>query len=524
VASVLKETLYATGTATRTLVVDIESVDAPDTQTATQTHDGNDTYYDTVRANGGDSTAAGSLRVEWTLDALSYAGTIDSVKVYTRGRRTAAQNDQYFRPSINGVDRGTNHSATFSFVTQSDTFTTDPADSAAWTAAKLAAQKMGYLLAVSSEDGEEVVVYASEFKVEVWGPEAPAAQSTVVSASGSGATDVVESSKVGTVDGAMGVGACAVVFSGSGALAIAASGASGAGCNSISVYFNPPRSVDFMSFTDPALDGVTGLPTTAWDTIQDIGQKNVRSLGKPHFAFALAEALPIFAPGSEAAAYVVFALHALPAMVASWDEVHWLFSFHEEADQSLEILSIGVTPGGALVAATLEAGIIRSSAGVVSADGNFHEARIDLRAPGTWRDLSLDGRVLVSVVGSITPLYDPPDNVAVRASLFNGRDGLSRLNASIAKAGLAFEDFSLDWPIEEGAGEILGYTSETEAIEFPLYTPPWPLAATWFSGLPVSVCPDDPTLPLSSAYTWGRSTRWTPRPPHKPEYRKVVSA
>jgi hypothetical protein len=174
-ASVLKETLYATGTASRVVDEARPTVADAAQQTAAQTHDGNDTYFDSAQADGEGETALGLFRVSWGLGALSYAGTIDSIKIYIRCRYVAAANT--ISPAINEYARGTAH-GTSSWADYTDVFTTDPADSQPWTAAKLSAQTFGYEMSVSASDGQTTYAQVSEFKVEVWGSDAQITNAT----------------------------------------------------------------------------------------------------------------------------------------------------------------------------------------------------------------------------------------------------------------------------------------------------------------------------------------------------------
>jgi len=163
---IVRATLYATGTATRIVVEDFPTVTDASAQTAAQTHDGSDAVMDTVSVWNEEEGASGSLRVEWGLTTTSYAGVISSIKIYTRGIRDVGMTAT-LTPSINGTTRGTARTLGTSLASYSEALTTDPADSAAWTAAKLAAQKIGYILAASGMPGG--AANASEFKVEVLG-------------------------------------------------------------------------------------------------------------------------------------------------------------------------------------------------------------------------------------------------------------------------------------------------------------------------------------------------------------------
>jgi hypothetical protein len=519
VADILQDTYYVTSGASRSATVGGEYVSVTAVQTAAGTHDASATTKDQITSNGagGGDPWQSNLDVDWSaIERLgSYAGTIHFIRFVFKGMYVDSGGGA---SCVVGVRwSGANHGDPTGLpnITAAEVHIDSYLDetSAAWTHAKLIARSFGYRLLAGGDDdsgGVGNVLTCEEFKIEVWGPE-PTPQTTHI-----GAAAVGEAGAVGSDPPA----ATSTV--------IAASGASGAGGVSISVHFYPPLSVNVLAgIIPPPTNTFTGLPLPQAQAFAKVGQRPLRALGRPHFAFALAETLSVNAAvaGHEASAYVVFQLHRLPTAVSSPDEIHWLFSLHEVGDANREMLSIGVTPLGALASATQQDGVLLGPAGAIRADGCFHEAFLNLRSDApSWRQLYLDGICQVASTGfSGPPAFPYPEpGVETQVSLFNGRDGLSCLDASIAAAGLNLEDYSVAWPISEGSGGVLGFTDYEENV-VPNPVGFWPLVATWWDGAPIASSPENPSLPLAAAYNWGRTTAWSPRRPVQPEYRKVVS-
>lgn len=332
---------------------------------------------------------------------------------------------------------------------------------------------------------------------------APDPQSTVVSASGAAGAGLVATNP--------GTDTSAVVSAGA---------SSGAECVSGSVHFNPPLSMNVLAgIITPPIDGFTDLPLPTAQAFAKIGQRNLRSLGKPHFAFTHQAALstsPI--SGGEYGIGGLFNLSVLPTAKVSSEEVHWLFSFHDAGEGGSELLSVGITPSGRFAFASGGNGTIFSAYGAVPVDGMFHYVRFDLYSNGQ-RQAFLDGVGLLDIIGGPSDYPQPGGGTAApfssRFCLFNGRDGGSALDCSVAMFEVSAEEGSISWPVNEGNG---GTISDCGLGDWSL-----DLAATWFDGTPLDSCPEFPNLPLVSAYTWGRATSWTPRRPLKPEYTKVVS-
>jgi hypothetical protein len=338
-------------------------------------------------------------------------------------------------------------------------------------------------------------------------------------------TTIVSASAVGAVE-------CVATNPGTPTTTIVSAGStSGAECVTGSIHFNPPLST--VSEIQE-IDGVTGVVLPPSQGFAVVGQRTLTSLGKPHFAFALTNAVPgSFSGGGDHGIEVVFRLERLPVAQVSSSEPHWLVSYHEAGGLGRELLSLGVTPSGAIAIGTRENGTVLSAAGVCQVDDLFHAIRLWHFVSFGSRQLFVDNVCVLDVVGPVVPdAGQPPYTTGtdehgyplyhyddVRMTLFNGRDGLSVISASVAYLHFGFEDYSITWAVDEGFGPTI------TGVEFD----PFPsrisavLEATWWNGAPIGACPDFPSLPLASAYAWQRTTAWTPRPPYSPTYTKVVS-
>jgi hypothetical protein len=174
-AAILRQTLYAAtaSTPTRTRTEFCPFTEDYSQQSAVQTHNGDPANYDALRAFGDageELVGNGTLRIEWPLTALTYAGTISEIVLVGKALADLGDGSGSTQPSINGATRGAAHTLTASEAQYSDNFTTDPADSVAWTAAKLAAQRMGYILTGNSGSPySSTECRQTEFEVQVYG-------------------------------------------------------------------------------------------------------------------------------------------------------------------------------------------------------------------------------------------------------------------------------------------------------------------------------------------------------------------
>jgi hypothetical protein len=522
VADILQDTYYVyTGAARSPSTAGSSGASFTSTQTDVGTHDASaatkDGLHLTPPGYGDPWDSFGSVDWGQLERAGIYAGTISFIRFVFKVKRTTTvgTNTYLVQSRWNNANRGpgTTSIPAGSASVVYEYFTTDEA-STAWTHAKLIAQSFGYRLrglGDDDSDGDNPTLDCEEFKIEAWGPE-PTPQTTYI-----GAAAVGEAGAVGSDPPA----ATSTVIS--------ASAASGAGSSAVSVAFNPPLSVElYSSDAIPApTNSFTGVPLPFGQAMAKIGQKTLRSLGKPHFAFALLAPVECFYAGDEYAAYVTFSISKLPDAQSSVDEPHWLFSLHETTAGGVELLSVGVTPSGRFACSTRENGLTLSAAGVVPADGLFHQIHLKTWATLGERRLYLDGVCILDVIGPLAEIGGYGAGGSLRFTLFNGRDGASVLSCSIANAVFSsrarhwdgsIHDYTLEWPINEGSGGILTGTGILMLVGTTME-----LEATWFNGGILSSCPEFPALPLASAYTWGRSSAWTPRRPVQPEYRKVVS-
>jgi len=192
-ADVLKQTLYFSA------VPDVTAFDNNGTggeahtnfASAAQTHDANDATLFTGECSGDFDTLVGhgTWYLDKALDTASVSGTISFIRMKFRAKYEhtggGAIAIKAYMPRINGTSRGAQSAITASYADYSQDFATDPADSAAWTNAKLNAQTFGVQLDASTDSafGNPVVRFP-EFAVEVWGPDvqtaAPASAGALV--------------------------------------------------------------------------------------------------------------------------------------------------------------------------------------------------------------------------------------------------------------------------------------------------------------------------------------------------------
>jgi hypothetical protein len=520
-ASIVQQTLYAASGGTPVLT-DVSNPDyvTNSPQTLAQTHDASDATYSLFGISG-DGVGSGSMTVtrEFTMDSCTYAGVIDKVRVRCRYNFGGGET-KILTAMHNGSTVGA-QAGSESVGWQEWDFATKP-EGGAWTAATVNRTWGWQAQMVTPDESSSALFYKYEFEVLVYGPEDMGGP---ISAEGVGVAGLVASASASSEVSASGAGSAEAVASSSGDAVVSASGVSGSGSVSGSVHFNPPLSVDLTDVN--LIDGVTGVILPPAQGFSKTGQRNLRSLGKPHFAFTnLQEFATSPFSGGEYGIGGTFMLTRLPDEQTAPEEVHWLFSYHDPAVGGSELLSIGITPSGRFAFSSGGNGTVFSAYGAVPVDGLFHNIRFDLYSSGGGqRQAFLDGVGILDVVGPNNIDYPQPGGYSAsafgsRLSIFNGRDGLSVLDCSVAAFEVSAEEGSISWKVDEGSGPtITSYTDPSWLIP----DPPVALEATWFNGVPLGACPEFPTLPLNAAYIWGHGTAWTPRPPYRPEYTKVVS-
>ena len=192
-ADVLKATLYA-ASGREDNAVDLEGGANPPARfgavvTVAELKDANDSTRDRIRQSGdaiNEVNGNGTFSTQWTLDSLSYSGPISFLRIRIRGSYAniiGSTGNATAQPHIAGVGRGTPVAFGTGDAWDAQDFTTDPADAAAWTQAKVNAQKMGWKLGLSEGEGTYLGVKEGrvpEFEVQVWGPDAQTSTPSVV--------------------------------------------------------------------------------------------------------------------------------------------------------------------------------------------------------------------------------------------------------------------------------------------------------------------------------------------------------
>lgn len=175
-ADILKQTLYFNAVPTETLT-DINGTgpSAIRSITAAESHDASDATYYSASVTGDGSGTDGyiSCEVFAVVDTASTTGGISFVRVKARARVAGTGSSGTWQPRINGTARGTPTALTASFADYTQDFTTDPADSNAWTNAKVNAQTFGVYIEVLEPDANfptAGILRFSEFEIQLWGP------------------------------------------------------------------------------------------------------------------------------------------------------------------------------------------------------------------------------------------------------------------------------------------------------------------------------------------------------------------
>jgi hypothetical protein len=146
---------------------------------AAQSHDANDGTAAVMDCSGDFDTVNGSgtWYLDGAVDTAAVSGTVSFVRMKFRAKYAHVGGGaivvKAYQPRINATNRGSQIAITTSFADYSQDFATDPADSAAWTNAKVNAQSWGARLDASTDSPfGDPQAYLSEFSLELWGPPA----------------------------------------------------------------------------------------------------------------------------------------------------------------------------------------------------------------------------------------------------------------------------------------------------------------------------------------------------------------
>jgi hypothetical protein len=527
--SVLLQTLYAVSRDTPSILA-YPAGGEDYANTPAGTHDGSDTTRDEAHAT---TVTDGTVNhsVAYAVDACTVAGTIDFVRAVSRCKAVGATDGSGLSLATddggdysNAIGPSGTPGASYSDVwfDAEGVFDGDANFVSAWTASLINARHFGVAISGGRSVAGTVTVSGSEFRLEVWGP---APQSAAVGAGGSGSAGEVSARSASATAGSAGSSAAGLVAVPAVAPNAGAGSTSGASITVPRVIAYRPDLV--VPLTGPIeIDGTTFAPLTIPQTLYRRSAYQLRALGQRNFAFAQDGTIRAYGGARKHSAYVVFSLPRLPAMGADPNLPNWIFSFHEPDSGGREILSIGVTPLGSLAVGTPGDPVLLTPTNTAPRDGAFHEARAEFAPAGGWRALYLDGTCIVSEINPLGDEYAIPEaGVAGRVALFNGRDADSMIDCFTARAGLELDEFHIDWPLNEGSGGTLASEEGYDTIPTVVRRlGSGNLVATWWDGNPRSTSPNDPALPVTSAYSWKYSTPYIIRRPAAVAYRKVPTS
>lgn len=190
----------------------------------------------------------------------------------------------------------------------------------------------------------------------------------------------------------------------------------------------------------------------------------MRSCGKP--GAALMWNPGVLTPGTaqhglaEVSIFVTL-LESMPKRLSSDSEVHWMFSFHDRFVGD-EIMSIGITPLGAIHAVAPDGTTATSAAGAIVPDGKEREVRLTWIGFGAIGLLQCPG-VAPIAIGAAGPTQYAIPTTAGTFMLFNGKNLIANNNLFMRKANLTFLSSAdapcyLEWAFTEGSGDTVAPT------------------------------------------------------------------
>lgn len=235
----------------------------------------------------------------------------------------------------------------------------------------------------------------------------------------------------------------------------------------------------------------------------------VRSLGKPYFALTQRILDGMGSGGLYSAGlieYVVrFRLFALPVMNASASERHPLIAVADLFGAML--MEVGVTPLGAISAATKNGAVAVTGDGALIVDNQWHTLDCSYDTGTGALIVSLDARPVATGSdggGDLLPTS------AARIIMFNGPTGIARTDVAIREATVYSTDGtgrSCTYLFDEKAGDIVAGTKASES--FPdVYS--FDLTAEFMQPLGHSLLWGPiPSSGLENAYRWQVDTDYT---------------
>lgn len=224
---------------------------------------------------------------------------------------------------------------------------------------------------------------------------------------------------------------------------------------------------------------------------------SIRALAVPGAAFMTQPTadgivmVPSMAGQGVTNATIQFSVHALPVMLTSPNEPHWIVSFHDNSF-AREILSVGITPTGQLAFGSPDGSVSLSAAGVLPPDGKVRTVAIEWR--GDTGAATLENGLSVSSPTLGSPLYAVPSTVGV-VSFLNGANATAKFRVAVHSAIMYWNEtpgnvYKTEWKVTEGSGDIIACTAKIFAgapvllplLDFNLYrqwmyeyAQPWPV-------------------------------------------------
>jgi len=256
----------------------------------------------------------------------------------------------------------------------------------------------------------------------------------------------------------------------------------------------------------------------------------VRSYGDPYFAAVQGElaymdrgnAPRSVSPGGQVSVQIDLTIESLPVKLATDDETHALFSYHEYGG-GVERLWLGLSPSGRLIGGwqgiTGNAYELSSGSGLVLPDGRLHRIDFTTVEDGSGL-LQWDGSAAAEAAADASRTWDeigPSVGYLGRFSIFNGLESLSRCACTIRRAQVGFDEGVIEWAMEERTGVTLaGESEQFTNADFDLtiqrYNPLiYPLA--WGA-----LSDDD----VQAAFRWYRKTIYTRQTRTKTKYSRVA--
>lgn len=251
----------------------------------------------------------------------------------------------------------------------------------------------------------------------------------------------------------------------------------------------------------------------------------IRSSGLPYFCLtqrnvAFMDAASLSASGVYEASIEV-RLHGRAVKLSADDELHALFSFHEQFPGGATLLEFGVTPDGRVKLVDAAGVVTQTPAATLVDDGRFHTIQVNVDFGANYARILFDGDATEnnSAGGTVAA---PTGSRYGAVMLFNGVAARTRVEASIRRAWVGYHDSparTQAWEMDEhfgvaAAADLSGVASDPR--DFTLTA-----SEGWFSQTQFPYGPLAYRSP-GSMFLWDVATEYTKREMPVTEYEKKV--